>query len=74
MTAFRQDDLYVEMTFLRTTRAILPECFDPGRRDWISQQRATPLVRQQRRTQNLRARHRAHPTPATRSSTSAPNT
>ncbi len=57
--AFGQDDLYVEMTFLRSARAIRYRRLDPASRHRLCQQRLSALVRQQRGSDEPPPRNRA---------------
>ena len=72
--AFGQDDLYVEMTFLRTLEQYGLRRLDPPGGHRLRQQRLSALVRQQRRPDEPPHAASPRPTPAIRSSTSAPTT
>ena len=57
--AFGQDDLYVEMTFLRSLEQYGHRRVDPPGGHRLRQQRLSALVREQRRTHQPAQRHRA---------------
>ena len=71
---FQQDDIYVEMTFLRTLEQYGLDVLDPPGGHRLRQQRLPALARQQGGPRQPPQRHRPARLAATRSSTSTPTT